>query len=220
VAFSYNFLKMPLGLLEPLTGKRKLAVSFNFPISNNPVESETAFEFKDRTLLKWAAYNFQQEIPETNVPPFEEMDKTLTDAAVYISILPTKGWQAVTDKDIQDVADRCKIINQNGRDVFLAFAPEMNTQFHPWGLQPVEFLRRFEQLSKLIKSDHDSARTAMVWAPFDGTNYPYSGEFLPAKSTADFRILDTNNDGELDNNDDPYFMFLPKNITLIDWVGL
>jgi hypothetical protein len=211
---------MPLAVLEPTTGKRKLAVTFNHPISSYPLFSDTAFQFKDRTSFKWAAYNFRQDIPEIQVPPFEEMDKTFTDAAVYISVLPSKGWAEVTDKDIQKVAERCKIINQNGRDVFLALAPEMNTPFHPWGMQPLEFTRRFEQLSTLVKSSPESSRTAMVWAPFEGTNYPYSGQFLPQPDSADFRVLDTNNDGKLDNNDDPYFLFLPKNSTLVDWVGL
>ena len=201
-------------------GKRKLAVTFDFPFGSVSLPRETAYNFKDQTAQKWSAYNFVQEIPEERIPPFEEMDKTLTDAGVYISILPSKGWEAVTDKDIEDVANRCKIINQNGRDVFLAFAPEMNSPFHPWGMQPNQFLRRFEQLASILQSTPESDRTAMVWAPFDGTNYPNSGQFSPKSDSADFIALDTNKDGKLDNYDDPYFMFFPKNTTLVDWVGL
>jgi hypothetical protein len=56
-----------------------------------------------------------------------------------------------------------------------------------------------------------------------GINYPWDTEAnIRAQytiSAADFKLLDTNNNGKLDYNDDPYLPFWPGE-DYVDWVGL
>jgi hypothetical protein len=63
--------------------------------------------------------------------------------------------------------------------------------------------------------------TAMVWGPNVGINYPYKegGQPLPPTNSANFKALDTNNDGVINFLDDPYLPFYPGDIH-VDWVGL
>ena len=58
----------------------------------------------------------------------------------------------------------------------------------------------------------------MMWAPNVGTGYPYG--YAPGLvSLTDFAILDTNKDGVIDGNDDPYGPYYPGS-EHVDWVGL
>lgn len=42
---------------------------------------------------------------------------------------------------------------------------------------------------------------------------------MPAAGSTDFQLMDTNNDGKLDGNDDPYSPFYPGD-EYVDWVGM
>ena len=99
----------------------------------------------------------------------------------------------------------------------------MNAPWHSWGMQPEEFKRNWDLLAGFIKSLPDADRTALVWSPFDGTDYPYQyspSTYLPKAGSSAFKILDTNSDGILNTLDDPYAPYLPTNVSSIDWIGL
>jgi len=79
------------------------------------------------------------------------------------------------------------------------------------------------QYAQLLLALPGAGRTALVWSPFDGSDYPYPyspSPYIPEKGTAEFTRLDTSNDGILDFHDDPYAPYLPSNVTAIDWMGL
>ena len=60
----------------------------------------------------------------------------------------------------------------------------------------------------------------MVWAPNYGGDYPFPGNRYNAQpGTADFATLDTNHDGVLTMDDDPYGPYYPGD-EYVDWVGL
>ena len=62
--------------------------------------------------------------------------------------------------------------------------------------------------------------TAMVWAPFEGSGYPFPNETYSARpGNLEFNALDTNKDGKLDARDDPYAPYYPGD-AYVDWVGL
>ena len=48
----------------------------------------------------------------------------------------------------------------------------------------------------------------MVWGPNVALTYPFGGR-APIVSAVDLKLLDTNNNGIIDNNDDPYGPFYP-----------
>lgn len=129
----------------------------------------------------------------------------------------------MTSEDLRLLALRCQLFNQNGRGVILRFAPEMNVPWHAWGMQPAAFKKNWSLLVSHLKTLPDADRTALVWSPFDGSNYPYpyaDSTYYPKKGSEDFKDLDTNGDGKLDGTDDPYLPYLPINSTTMDWVGL
>src|SRR5438270_6862090 len=60
----------------------------------------------------------------------------------------------------------------------------------------------------------------MLWAPNYGSGYPYNGgQYTAAVGSADFQSLDTNADGIINMNDDPYAPYYPGD-DAVDWVGL
>ncbi|KAI8899058.1 hypothetical protein BC833DRAFT_520250, partial [Globomyces pollinis-pini] len=174
--------------------------------------------FNAQTKVNWGAYMFVQEIPETEAPRFDLLDDSNTDAAIYLSVLPTAGFDAITRADLVALVRRCAHLNSAGRDVFLRFAPDMNTpkDWYPWGQQPNKFLYHWKMLREILKSVPGADRTALVWAPHDGTLYPYDSK---NQKGDDFICLDTNKDGKLDQYDDPYSPYFPGKDN-VDWVGL
>jgi hypothetical protein len=60
---------------------------------------------------------------------------------------------------------------------------------------------------------------AFVWGPNHGSGYPFpGGRFDVQPSSPDYSVLDTNKDGKLDINDDPYSPYYPGD-EWVDWVG-
>ena len=210
--------------LEPENGKVILGISLTNSLepigSDSWTPRESFVSFNQRTGLNWGAFHLVGEIPEKLPPRFELLDQTGTDSALYLSILPTSGWNAVTDQDLLNLAARCGNFNRNGRSVFLRFAPEFNVPWNVWGLQPLTFKRYWNQFYEILRSIPEANRTSMVWAPFEAGGYPFNGSFFPANGSENFKALDTNGDRNITKDDDPYSPFIPENTDSIDWVGL
>lgn len=58
----------------------------------------------------------------------------------------------------------------------------------------------------------------MLWTPNIGYNYPFGGQ-IPRDNANNFGLMDTNQDGTINNRDDPYEPFYPGD-SYVDWVGL
>ncbi|KAJ3029462.1 hypothetical protein HDV00_009594 [Rhizophlyctis rosea] len=66
------------------------------------------------------------------------------------------------------------------------------------------------------------AYTAMVWAPAAAQRYPFNdttSRFAPAWNTSRWLALDTNKDGKIDEEDDPYSPYYPGD-DFVDWIGI
>ncbi|KAJ3349982.1 hypothetical protein HDU91_006317 [Kappamyces sp. JEL0680] len=227
---------MSLSVLEPAEGRKLVAVSLSNnmepPLNKSWSPNVNPSAFAAKTGLRWSAYDFIQEIPETSKPLFELIDETTTDAALFLTVIPTSGsllsltvgWGRVFPEMLKELASRCEQFNKNGRAVFLRFAPEMNVPWHIWGMQPEAFKRNWDILATELKALPSADRTALVWSPFDGASYPYLDgtkyRYMPANGTSSYLQLDTNQDGRLDGSDDPYEPFFPTNESTLDWVGL
>jgi hypothetical protein len=81
------------------------------------------------------------------------------------------------------------------------------------GMQPTAFLNLWRRLYTAMK--RVAPNTVMVWSPSSSNGYPYGGRQL---SAADLALLDTNGNGLLDSNDDPYAPYYPGD-EYVDWVG-
>ncbi|KAJ3043257.1 hypothetical protein HK097_001783, partial [Rhizophlyctis rosea] len=70
----------------------------------------------------------------------------------------------------------------------------------------------------------DRAFTAMVWAPAPAQRYPFnetgrSSRYSPGWNSTRWRRMDTNGDGRVDEEDDPYSPYYPGD-EYVDWIGV
>ena len=87
------------------------------------------------------------------------------------------------------------------------------------GLKPTAFKEKFIVLANYIH--RLTNLTAMVWAPNIGGG-TYSDpptmfrETYPSPGSEDFRLLDTNQNGKIDNSDESYTAYYPGD-EYVDW---
>ena len=160
--------------------------------------------------------------------PMTGQDKTFVDQAIVdareigssllLTLEPTMGLAAVTTPVVNELVKQVAGAEAQGVPVIVRFAQEMNGTWYPWGQQPAAYISAFRKVADAIHSDAPGA--AMLWAPNEGTGYPFSGGKYEAKpGSPSFKILDTNHDGKLDSGDDPYAPYWPGR-RYVDWVGL
>jgi len=93
----------------------------------------------------------------------------------------------------------------------------MNGSWYAWGQQPALFIENFRQVAATV---HTVPGSTMLWSPNEGGSYPFPGGPHEAKpGTTAFSALDTNGDGKLSMDDDPYSPYWPGD-DAVDWVGL
>ncbi|KAJ3136563.1 hypothetical protein HK100_001546 [Physocladia obscura] len=107
-------------------------------------------------------------------------------------------------------------------------ASEMNGSWFQYGQDPLGFIaawiRCITYWRKALGSN--SIKVAFIWSPNSGNGYPYPGDpysfnvsDTSPENLANFQALDTNNNGQLDPEDDPYLPYYPGD-EYVDWVGL
>ncbi|KAI9339534.1 glycoside hydrolase superfamily [Zopfochytrium polystomum] len=214
-----------LGLYEPADGKVILAawVDPEDPRSS-PSGGDSPSAFNSRLGLNAGAFSLAQNIP-LSISPYTNanitadvnlVQATNTDAIFIVTVYPLNGYGGFTDNDVQILVDQLDNISnpsKSSRKVMLRFAPEMNGNWFPYGQKPTAFLAAYKKIVDAIRKR--TQRVAIIWAPNAGNNYPFG----TALSDAETKALDTNGDGTVDNNDDPYTPYWPG-ADYVDWVGL
>ncbi|GAA6010200.1 hypothetical protein JCM10207_005663 [Rhodosporidiobolus poonsookiae] len=151
--------------------------------------------------------------------PENMIERSGTDAAVFLTVYPASGFDTVTDDDFTALGKQILDYQVNlNRTVFLRYAPEMQGLWMEYGQQPTAFNQSWHQMYNLVKAT--APETIMVWAPNTPQGYPYgqTTQFQSA-SAADQALLDTNNNGELDADDDSLAPYYPGD-DVVDWIGL
>ena len=134
-----------------------------------------------------------------------------------LSVEPTIALSEITPDQAAMLADQLAAYNDDGAAVLLRFAPEMNGSWHPWGQQPLAYVEAFRLVADAI---HESAPdTAMLWSPNYGAGYPFRTPSAEDNTSESLAILDTDGDGQLTMNDDPYAPYYPGD-EYVDWVGM
>jgi hypothetical protein len=155
---------------------------------------------------------------EANLDAFIEQVAAVGGIAL-ITLEPHGGLASVTPQAAEQLAS---VLDGNwqvlGVPTLVRFAHEMNGSWYPWGQQPAAYVAAFETLANAV---HASApASAMIWAPNEGSGYPFSGgQFEAEPAMDDHAALDTNGDGTLDGLDDPYAPYYPGD-EAADWVGM
>ena len=136
-----------------------------------------------------------------------------------ITLEPHDGLAAVTEEAAVELADLLAgYWADHGVRSFVRFAHEMNGSWYPWAQQPTEYVAAFRRVAKAVHER--SPGSAMIWAPNEGSGYPFTGgPFAAAAKSAAGRTLDTDGDGEITKADDPYAPYYPGD-TAVDWIGV
>lgn len=203
-----------LGLLEPESGTY-FGVNLDWDV-------DTPKSFNDRLGKKAAVFvNFYSF-------PFQENERTLLDIScnavanqggmLMVTLEPWGGLETVTVETASDLANSVSKCNDQGVSVFIRFAHEMNGSWYIWSQQPEAYVKAFRIIAETIHQE--TSTNAMLWAPNYGGGYPFvDGQYQAKADSAEFSILDTNNDGVLDMKDDPYLPYYPGD-DAVDWVGM
>jgi hypothetical protein len=136
-----------------------------------------------------------------------------------LTLEPNDGLAAVTDAAAADLGDLlARAWNEHGVATFVRFAHEMNGSWYPWSQQPAAYIAAFRRVAAAVHERSPSS--AMIWAPNQGSGYPYTGgKYVARKGSKDAKVLDTNHDGVVDIGDDPYAPYYPGD-DAVDWIGV
>ena len=141
-----------------------------------------------------------------------------TGAMLLLTLEPHAGLDAVDTAAVDNVAALLARYNARGVPVLLRFAHEMNGSWYPWSQQPAAYVATFRRLAIAVHARAHAS--AMLWAPNYGGGYPFKGgRFMARVGSQDHAALDTNDDGRLDDHDDPYAPYYPGD-DVVDWVGM
>ena len=147
----------------------------------------------------------------------EVRDLADRDSSLMLTLEPRKDLGAVTAQSLTDLTRDLTAWNREGVPVMVRFGHEMNGSWYPWAQQPAAYIETFRQVAAAV---HNAPASSMLWSPNEGGGYPFEGgpnEVQPG--SPDFQILDTNHDGKLTMDDDPYAPYWPGD-DAVDWVGL
>ena len=81
-------------------------------------------------------------------------------------IHPLPGLLAAHACSLRSTSDAQTDTENYSRNCFLRFAPEMNGDWNPYGLQPLAFVQAWQQMYTTVKAI--TPNTAIVWAPNTG----------------------------------------------------
>lgn len=165
------------------------------------VFSDVPFDDEDRNNLRAAATQVRGE-----------------NSSLLVTLEPREGLDAVTPEVADDIAALLGEISDTGVPVILRYAHEMNGSWYAWGQQPTAYRESFRLVAETL--DERAPGVATMWAPNYGGGYPFAGgEFESTRTSPDFRLLDTDDDGALSMADDPYAPYYPGD-DVVDWVGM
>ncbi|TPX61486.1 hypothetical protein PhCBS80983_g01119 [Powellomyces hirtus] len=179
------------------------------------------------------------------LPPVELLDATNTDAILYMTVFPranpifsATGYEAYEQLAPQGVIDELVELVEGyvkgGRKLMIRIASEMNGGWNAYSQRPIHFIALWRRIVDAIRAriPASNGSIAFLWSPNSGNGYPFPrGAYSPYKDSQapftaanavhadDFKLMDTNSDGVVDSEDDPYSPYWPGP-EYVDWVGL
>lgn len=184
--------------------------------------SDTAAGFNAGTGIRHAAFCDFFAFPGCITPGRNERARLLgfletcrdNGAMAMVTIEPAGGFTGYSEDNVASLAI---LLNGVNIPVFLRWAHEMNGSWYEWGQQPSLYIQSFRNAARIVRKY--AGNVAMTWTPNQGWGYPWPGGAHSASAaSADFSLLDTNQDGKIDENDDPYSPYYPGD-DVVDWVG-
>ncbi|MFJ4168156.1 OpgC domain-containing protein [Paenarthrobacter sp. NPDC089714] len=138
-------------------------------------------------------------------------------AVAQLTLEPRVDLTELTARDAEELARLVQELHsQLESRIVIRFAPEMNGTWVRWGQQPVDYVKAFQAVADAVHRTAPSA--TMLWAPAYGSGYPFDAR-PDATTSRHVSEADTNANGVLDADDDPYDPYYPGDAAA-DWVGL
>jgi hypothetical protein len=200
--------------------------------SPGALDGDRPIKFNQRMGMNFSSFQYAQNLPvnytNNEFPfPMEQIDELQTNAVLFLTVYPFRStlphWN-VSGADIEFLSDQIKNLTtrpHNPCKVLLRLGPEMNGNWMEFGMQPTKYIPLWRKVHAAIKSV--SPETAFVWSPNFAPGWPFGsqgGRILGGMLDAeDLAALDTNRNGRLDVDDDPYLPFYPGD-EYVDYVGL
>ena len=184
--------------------------------------SQTMADFNARTGIRHAAFCDFFKFPDCVNEGRPERSSLLrflascreNGAMAMVTIELASGFASYSDNNVASLA---AILKTENIPVFLRWGHEMNGSWYSWGQQPALYIQSFRNAAQIIRKS--AGNVAMTWTPNQGWGYPWAGgPYSAAAGSAASAALDTNNDGKIDDTDDPYLPFYPGD-DVVDWVG-
>ncbi|KAJ3110452.1 hypothetical protein HDU96_006607 [Phlyctochytrium bullatum] len=216
-----------LSLYEPPDGLAMLSawVDISSPAPGTS-GGDTPTLYNTRLGRNAPAFHLSQNIP-LDIAPWDNSELTAnlsmvqdtgTDALFFLTVYPNKGFDGYTREDVDKLVRQVDAISNpvtgSSRRVMLRFAPEMNGNwFTTYCQRPTRFVQAYRELVLAVRNV--TSRVAFVWSPNASNNYPFG----PPVAGAEISALDTDGDGTITFNDDPYGPYWPGE-EYVDWVGI
>jgi hypothetical protein len=202
--------------LEPADGTAYLGLNLDWGQAT-AAEAATALGRTPAVWVQFARFPLD-EGAVTNLDAFVQQVASVRGMGL-ITLEPHDGLDAVTAEAAVDLATLLAgYWSDHGVATFVRFAHEMNGSWYPWSQQPDAYIDAYRRVAAAVHAG--APASAMVWAPNQGSGYPFrGGAFGAAPGSADALALDTDGDGALTPADDPYAPYYPGD-DAVDWVGM
>ncbi|KAJ3093870.1 hypothetical protein HDU97_008892 [Phlyctochytrium planicorne] len=149
-----------------------------------------------------------------------ELNETGTDAILVLSVLSLNeiSLDSLGSDKINMIWECVDLVMQAGRRLFLRLFPNMNSQFNittSLPQNPVDYIQVYRRLYNFITTrlpSNSRNRINFLWSPDCRTSRGFKS--IPAN----FPSLDTDGNGVVDKDDDPYQPYYPG-ASVVDWVG-
>ena len=167
------------------------------------------------SFIQFSPSGFEENIIMWNAETVRDLGGLL-ELTVMLTVRPS----LIQPQQYLDFAKLMRKVNIDlGVAVLLRFMHEMNGCWMEYGQKPTEMIAAWRTMTTAIRKETNL--TAMVWSPNIGGGYPFRGagydRNIPTLRTnpVDFNLLDTDNDGQITGNDDPYLPYYPGSQFLI-----
>ncbi|KAI9344256.1 hypothetical protein BDR26DRAFT_893869 [Obelidium mucronatum] len=174
---------------------------------NIGVVGDSPAAFNRRLGKNAGVFHLSQTLP-LGVSPFTAAGRDGERDAVYPNQTDPNSFDLYTDADITKLAYQLDSLTnplRSSRRVMLRFAPEMNGNWFRYGQQPARFVKDLLQIV-CLSCGHPNAANL----------YPFGDKTTP---NVERPALDTNKNGVLDYDDDPFTPYWPGT-DYVDWVGI
>lgn len=181
------------------------------------------YEFNIRTGTQHAIFEEFIKFPEILGAESEERQSfdafiRACRSAGAMPLITLETFGGLNSYSSANIESFCTLLYDTNMPLFLRWNHEMNGSWYPWGQLPTLYVEKYREFATFVH--HLAPNVAMAWTPNQAWGYPWAqGTYSIASTSTEMSILDTNHDGQLSEEDDPYLPYYPGD-DYVDWVGI